>query len=246
MRGRCGSPGRLRARPHAFVAKRVSGTTATTRFHTASAPATSEHDHDLSPKRRSVRRYGTPIRRRLMNVAKIPVACLLPVDERENRVSAWASLMRTTCRELTPTERGIEARFAPAAQAELERLVASERVCCGWAEWSVSVAEDEVVLTATAWNEPGPTCCDKSSGSDRDRRSGTGARTLAHPSVRNVARRTAGCRRGKTSRRDHSKAAPAYGRQPYLGPSASSARTCRGLARGDRAARDKRASPSSS
>ena len=39
---------------------------------------------------------------------------------------------------------------------ELERLVAGERVCCGWAEWTVSVAEDEIVLMAVASDDPGP------------------------------------------------------------------------------------------
>ena len=79
-----------------------------------------------------------------------------PTGERENRLSAWAALIRTTCRDLTSTEHGIRARFAPIARDELERLVAGERVCCGWAEWTVSVAEDEIVLMAAASDDPGP------------------------------------------------------------------------------------------
>ena len=64
--------------------------------------------------------------------------------------------MRATCHELTPIERGIHGRFGTAAQDELERLVAGERACCGWADWSVSVEADEIVLVATASDEPGP------------------------------------------------------------------------------------------
>jgi hypothetical protein len=89
-------------------------------------------------------------------VAKIPVVCLLAPGEREDRLSAWATLVRTTCRESTPTQRGVHARFAPTAEAELEGLVAGERVCCGWAEWTVSPAENEVVLTVAASDELGP------------------------------------------------------------------------------------------
>jgi hypothetical protein len=89
-------------------------------------------------------------------VAKIPVACLLSTDEREDRVSAWTALIRTTCRELTQIDHGIQGRFARTALAELERLIAGERACCGWAEWAVSVQEDEIVLVATAPDEPGP------------------------------------------------------------------------------------------
>jgi len=93
--------------------------------------------------------------RRLVSVAKIPVACLLADGERQDRLSAWAMLIETTSRELTPTERGVRARFASAAEPDLKRLVAGEQVCCSWAEWTVSPAVNEIVLTVTAFDELG-------------------------------------------------------------------------------------------
>jgi hypothetical protein len=91
-----------------------------------------------------------------MGVTKIPIACLLSTDTRDDRITAWTELIRATCHELTPIDRGIRGRFAPTSQDELERLVAGERACCGWADWTVSVEDDEIVLVATAADEPGP------------------------------------------------------------------------------------------
>jgi hypothetical protein len=89
-------------------------------------------------------------------VPRIPVACLLEASEREDRLAAWTALIRTACLELEPMADGVRGRFTPGAKGELERLVAGERMCCGWAEWTVSHAGDEVVLVAKAVNEPGP------------------------------------------------------------------------------------------
>jgi len=44
---------------------------------------------------------------------------------------------------------GIELSFRPDAEAELHLLVAAERACCAWAEWSISESGDTWLLTVT-------------------------------------------------------------------------------------------------
>jgi hypothetical protein len=89
-------------------------------------------------------------------VTKIPIACLLPTDAREDRLAAWSTLTTATCHDLAPIDRGISGRFAATAHGELERLVADERACCGWAVWNVTLEGDEALLVATASDDPGP------------------------------------------------------------------------------------------
>jgi len=89
-------------------------------------------------------------------LSRIPIACLLDDGARHSQLAAWTELVRNSCRALTPIERGVEVRFAPEAREEVERLVATERDCCGWAEWTVIASDDEVVLTASSAEDPGP------------------------------------------------------------------------------------------
>src|SRR5262249_39950705 len=88
-------------------------------------------------------------------MARIPVACLLDDGDRGRREAAWTNLVHAACSELLPAEGGIRGRFASGARDELERLVAAERACCAWAEWTVTESGDDVVLTVVAPEEPG-------------------------------------------------------------------------------------------
>jgi hypothetical protein len=81
---------------------------------------------------------------------------MLDTTARTDRVEAWTALVSASCRDRQALPEGIELRFALHATSELEELVAAERECCGWAIWQLSIAEDVVVLRATASAEPGP------------------------------------------------------------------------------------------
>lgn len=84
--------------------------------------------------------------------APLPVACTLGADNGPERLRRWQRLHQTA----TPTARladGIlEVRYPPGPEvlAELQTLVAAERVCCAFVSWAVVEEGGRPVLRVTA------------------------------------------------------------------------------------------------
>ncbi len=71
-----------------------------------------------------------------MERSPIPVSCTLEPSALPERLASWRALQG----ELRSSRSGdgrLEAEFAESAGPELQRLVAAERSCCAWADWSV-------------------------------------------------------------------------------------------------------------
>lgn len=85
----------------------------------------------------------------------IPVACTLEGDDYAERAAAWRALIDESSVASRRVDDGVVITFAPAAAAELERLVAGEQACCAWADWRVVTNEDTVELRATAADSVG-------------------------------------------------------------------------------------------
>jgi DNA-binding transcriptional MerR regulator len=79
-----------------------------------------------------------------------PIACTLGPDEAEGRVAEWnAVVARATDR--TATAGGMRLRFPRTVDvAELARLAAAEQGCCRFFTFSITVADDAVVLDIAA------------------------------------------------------------------------------------------------
>jgi len=81
-----------------------------------------------------------------------PVACTLASADlaaqgrRWERLAAWAMTGRTD------TADGLRMVFRPepGAEDELRALVAVENECCRWADWTVEVADEQIVLAVRA------------------------------------------------------------------------------------------------
>ncbi|MGH8925988.1 MAG: hypothetical protein ACREA0_22400 [bacterium] len=86
-----------------------------------------------------------------MTSRRIPVACNLEQSEFGERRKEWLALGEDALLEKRNTETGLRLRFRPSAEKELVRLAAAERECCGFAEWTVSRADDgDLTLDVTA------------------------------------------------------------------------------------------------
>lgn len=81
-----------------------------------------------------------------------PIACELEGDALRARWERWRALVARAGAGAADVPGGLQLRFRPEAAAELDELVAAERGCCAWAEWSIEGGGDELVLTATAPN----------------------------------------------------------------------------------------------
>jgi hypothetical protein len=73
-----------------------------------------------------------------MNERKIPVACNLELSELGQRQQQWTALIERSLIEKLATDRGVRLLFDRGAKAELFRLAAAERECCGFAAWTVT------------------------------------------------------------------------------------------------------------
>jgi hypothetical protein len=76
------------------------------------------------------------------------VACSLQADERPERRRRWERLTAGAAVEASETERGLRltVRRTRALEDELRQLASLERECCAFAAWSVSTADDRLVL----------------------------------------------------------------------------------------------------
>lgn len=83
---------------------------------------------------------------------ELPLACSLPPGEQVPRMERWEALASSVLISAEATWAGVRLRYRREGEvlAELEELARLERDCCGWAEWRVAPAGDEVVLEVTA------------------------------------------------------------------------------------------------
>jgi hypothetical protein len=81
-----------------------------------------------------------------------PIACTLGSGEMAARRERWQALFAGTTVERTATDDGLRLAFgrAPGIEPELEALVAAERDCCGFAQWSLRGEADWIVLDVAA------------------------------------------------------------------------------------------------
>lgn len=76
------------------------------------------------------------------------IACSLEQDGMTERRARWRALAARAGAETAPTVRGLQVSFRAdeGVADELEALVALERGCCSWADWSVRPEGRQVVL----------------------------------------------------------------------------------------------------
>jgi hypothetical protein len=86
-----------------------------------------------------------------------PVACSLEREDLANRHERWRTLQARGAVTTARTADGLRLTFGadPGLAEELEELVALERECCAFADWSVTTRSEDVVLDVTAHNELG-------------------------------------------------------------------------------------------
>jgi hypothetical protein len=81
-----------------------------------------------------------------------PVACTLGVGHLARRAARWETLSSRSLTRATRTERGVRLVFAAdlGVADELRSLIALERDCCAFANWSVHEHGTELTLDVTA------------------------------------------------------------------------------------------------
>jgi hypothetical protein len=80
-----------------------------------------------------------------------PVACTLGVGDMARRAARWEALTSRSLERATRTERGVRLVFAAnlGVADELRSLIALERDCCAFANWSVHEHGAELALDVT-------------------------------------------------------------------------------------------------
>lgn len=80
------------------------------------------------------------------------IACSLDRSQLGAQLERWQKLTRDARPTITPSEHGLRLTFdsLPGVEAELESLVAVERRCCNFADWSTEAGGEQLVLTITA------------------------------------------------------------------------------------------------
>ena len=84
-----------------------------------------------------------------------PVACSLDQNDLALRAERWRTLAGRAAGQVTRTDSGLRLSFRAeqGVADELADLAALERDCCGFAQWSVALAGDRVVLEVSAPDE---------------------------------------------------------------------------------------------
>ena len=87
-----------------------------------------------------------------------PIACTLTTSDLSSQRARWVELAERTPVERLELPNGLRLVFraAPGVSAELEELVAVERVCCAFAEWTLAPGDESTVLDITAADEAVP------------------------------------------------------------------------------------------
>ena len=81
-----------------------------------------------------------------------PIACTLGSSELRSQAARWKSLYAEAGFGRTETGDGMRVHFRRSQEAEheLTALVAVERECCKWAEWTLEADEDDLILEITS------------------------------------------------------------------------------------------------
>jgi hypothetical protein len=84
-----------------------------------------------------------------------PIACSLEQHLLRERLARWQTLRTCAGVSTTPTEHGLRLAFRArvGVEAELRALVALERDCCTFAEWSIRSDGERVLLDVTGAGE---------------------------------------------------------------------------------------------
>jgi hypothetical protein len=87
--------------------------------------------------------------------APAPVACRLSPVEMASRRQLWEEVAEVALVEKRPTPRGALLRFRalPGVAERLRRLAELEKDCCGFATFTVTGAEDRVLLEVESSGE---------------------------------------------------------------------------------------------
>jgi hypothetical protein len=82
----------------------------------------------------------------------LPVACTLTLGGLAAQSRRWERLAARAMTGRTETADGVRMVFRPepGAEEELRALVAVENECCRWADWTVEVADGQIVLAVRA------------------------------------------------------------------------------------------------
>lgn len=78
----------------------------------------------------------------------VPIACTLTSAALAAQASRWELLAGRAMTERAETAHGLRLSFRPepAADEELRTLVAMEKQCCAWADWTVETRAGQIVL----------------------------------------------------------------------------------------------------
>jgi hypothetical protein len=84
-----------------------------------------------------------------------PVACSLNQGDLALRAQRWRALAGRAGGQVSRTDNGLRLTFRAeqGVADELAELAALERDCCGFATWSVAMAEGQVALEVSAQDE---------------------------------------------------------------------------------------------
>jgi hypothetical protein len=82
----------------------------------------------------------------------VAIACSLEQSQLGVQLERWQNLARRSERAITPTESGLRLTFRalPGVEEELHSLVALERSCCSFADWSIHPNDNQLVLDISA------------------------------------------------------------------------------------------------
>ena len=86
------------------------------------------------------------------NGGAVPVACALTRAGLAEQSARWQRLAARALTGRADTPDGVRLVFqpGPGIEADLRELVATEQVCCPWAEWTVATGNQQVVLSVRA------------------------------------------------------------------------------------------------
>jgi hypothetical protein len=86
------------------------------------------------------------------NGGAVPVACALTRTDLAAQSARWQRLATRALTGRADTSDGVRLSFrpGPGVEADLRELVATERECCPWAEWTVQAGNQQVVLSVRA------------------------------------------------------------------------------------------------
>jgi hypothetical protein len=80
-------------------------------------------------------------------------SCELNGDDRAQQAERWKDQASYIVRHVR-SENGFRLTFDTVCHDQLVALVATERECCGWADWSLTTAQDGTVLEVTGPASP--------------------------------------------------------------------------------------------